>query len=130
MHCIYSYISLHAGSNFKQLRGLDVEVAHDLLKDVADKEMSIQEMMAECRDVKVLKEIQTAFIRETGTSSWEEATVKFPDFATAEGLDEFRGCSFKSGSTPARSVAMTCMSSIFENWKRMPPSLQFIYQVH
>ena len=51
------------GSNFKPLRGLDAEVAHGLLKDVADKEMSMQEMMAECRDVKVLKEIQTKFKR-------------------------------------------------------------------
>ena len=84
------------------MRGLDAEVAHGLLKDVADKEMSMQEMMAECRDVKVLKEIQTKFIRETGVSSWEEATEKFPEFVTADALDEFRGCNFKSGSTPAR----------------------------
>ena len=39
------------GSNFKPLRGLDVEVVHQLLKEVADKEMSMQEMMVECRDV-------------------------------------------------------------------------------
>ena len=56
----------------------------------------MQEMMAECRDVKVLKEIQTKFIRETGVSSWEEATEKFPEFVTADALDEFRGCNFKS----------------------------------
>ena len=106
---------MYAGSNFKPLRGLDAEVAHDLLKDVADKEMSIQEMMAECRDVKSLKEIQTKFIRETGVSSWEEATEKFPEFVTADALDEFRGCNFKSGSTPARFAAMICMSSIIHS---------------
>ena len=84
------------------MRGLDAEVAHGLLKDVADKEISMQEMMAECRGVKVLKEIQTKYIRETGVSSWEEATEKFPEFVTADSLDEFGGCNFKSGSTPAR----------------------------
>ena len=86
---------------------------HDLLKDVAEKEMSMQEMMAECRGVKALKEIQTKFIRVTGVSS--EATEKFPEFVTADALDEFRGCNFKSGSTPARFAAIICMSSIIHS---------------
>lgn len=94
------------GSNFKPLRGLDVEVVHQLLKEVADKEMSMQEMMVECRDVKVMKEVQAAFMRETGISSWEEATENFPAFVTADALDEFRCCNFKSGNMPARFAAI------------------------
>lgn len=92
------------GNNFKPLRGLDLEVAHQLLMDVADKEMSIQDMMAECKSVKSMREIQNAFIRETGVPSWQEAEEKFPEFVTAEALDKFRSCSFKSGNTPARFV--------------------------
>ena len=57
------------GNNFKPLRVLDLEVAHQLLMDVADKEMSIQDMMAECKSVKSMREIQNAFIRETGVPS-------------------------------------------------------------
>lgn len=90
------------GSNFKPLRGLDAEVVYQLLKDIADKEMSMQVMMVECRDVKVMKEIQAAFMRETGVSSWEDAMENFPGFVTADALDEFRCCNFKSGSMPAR----------------------------
>ena len=82
------------------MRGLDLQVAHELLKDVADREMTIQEMMAECKDVKSMKEIQTAFLRETGVASWEETEEKFPGFVTPEALDEYRACNFKSGSTP------------------------------
>ena len=84
-------------------------MAHQLLKDVADKEMSMQEMMVECRDVKVMKEIQAAFMRETGVPTWEEATENFPAFVTADALDEFRCCNFKSGSTPARFAAIILM---------------------
>ena len=61
------------GNNFKPLRGLDLEVAHQLLMDVADKEMSIQDMMAECKSVKSVREIQNALIRETGVPSWQKA---------------------------------------------------------
>ena len=61
------------GNNFKPLRGLDVEMAHQLLMDVADREMSIQDMMAECKSVKAMREIQAAFVRKTGVPSWQEA---------------------------------------------------------
>ena len=99
---IYINLLCMEGNNFKPLRGLDLQVAHELLKDVADREMTIQEMMAECKDVKSRKEIQTAFLRETGVTSWEEAEEKFPGFVTPEALDEYRACNFKSGSTPPR----------------------------
>ena len=98
----YNFIWL--GNNFKPLRGLDLQVAHQLLKDVADRKMTIQEMMAECKDIKSMKDIQTAFLRETGLPSWDEAEEKFSAFVTPEALDEFRSCNFKSGSTPARFV--------------------------
>ena len=49
------------GNNFKPLRGFDLQVVHELLKDVTDREMTIQEMMAECKDVKSMKEIDNFF---------------------------------------------------------------------
>ena len=48
----YTLIYCSIGSNFKPLRGLDIEVVHQLLKYVAEKEMSMQELITECRDVK------------------------------------------------------------------------------
>ena len=93
VHALAQYV---AGNNFKQLRGLDLQVVHQLLKDVADRKISVQEMMAECKDIKSMKEIQTAFIRETGVPSWEKAEEQFPAFVTPEALDEFRTCNFKS----------------------------------
>ena len=90
------------------MRGLDVQVAHQLLKDVAEKEVTIQEMMMECKEIKNLREIQTAFVKETGVPSWEEAEERFPTFVTPEALDEFRSINFKSGSTPARFAGMIC----------------------
>ena len=78
------------------------------MKDVAEKEMTIQEMMMECKEIKSLKEIQTAFVKETGVSSWEEAEESFPAFVTSEALDEFRSTNFKSGSTPSRFAGMIC----------------------
>ena len=43
------------------------------------------------------------YYRETGINTWEEAEERLPSFVTAEALDEFRSCSFKS-SIPARCV--------------------------
>ena len=77
-----------------------------------------KELIAECRNVKAMKDIQTAFIRETGVSSWEEAKEKFPGFVTAEALDEFRCCSFKSGSTPVRFAATVIISMTYIQFKQ------------
>ena len=73
----------------------------------------MQELITECRDVKAMKDILGAFIRETGVSSWEEAKEEFPGFVTAEALDEFRCCSFKSGSKPARFAATIIISMTY-----------------
>ena len=54
---------MHVGNNFKSLRGLDYPVVQKLLKDVAEKKMTIQEMMAECKGIKVMRDIQAAFLR-------------------------------------------------------------------
>lgn len=45
---------------------------------------------------KKLKELQEVFVRETGVASWDEAEKEFPDFTTAEALDEFKKCSLKN----------------------------------
>lgn len=105
MQCCKANYNIHLlslGNNFKPLQGLDVQVAHQLLKAVAEKEMSIQEMMTECKEIKSLKEIQTALMKETGVPSWAEAEEMFPTFITAEALHEFWSINFKSGSTQTR----------------------------
>jgi len=61
---------------------------------VLDMELSIQEMATECKEIKRL--IQDEFVRQTGSSSWEEAEHKFPAFATTEAFDEFHEMSILS----------------------------------
>lgn len=86
---------VYSGSNFKAMRGLDTQIAMTVLQGVIKKEMSIQEVTVECREMK-LKEVQEMFVRETGVSSWREAEKEFPAFATPEALDEFKKCPVKS----------------------------------
>ena len=56
---------------------------------MTEKELSIAEMTKECKKRKILRELHKAFVDETGVKTWEEAEEKFPDFASAEGLDQF-----------------------------------------
>ena len=46
-------------------------------------------MAKECKKVKSLRDLQKAFIDETGMKTWKEAEEKFPSFASAEALDQF-----------------------------------------
>lgn len=73
-----------------------MEMAKTVLQGVITKEMSIQEMIVECREIKKMKEVQELFMRETGVSSWREAEKEFPAYATPEALDEFKKCPMKS----------------------------------
>ena len=86
------------GSNFKHARGLDTALFHQLLSEVASTEKSVAEMTAECVKVKRLRDVQQSFMLQTGSSSWEEATSKYPSHTTPEALDEFLcvACSPKS----------------------------------
>ena len=82
------------GSNFKQARGVDVIILHELLCEVASKEKTISELTAECVKVKRLRDLQHAFVVQTGSQSWEEAKQKCPSHTTPEALDEFLCVSF------------------------------------
>ena len=77
------------GCNFKPLRGLDMPTITSLLERLTKEELNIQEMAKECRKMKTLRDLQKAFIQETGLKTWDEAVEKFPDFASAEALDQF-----------------------------------------
>ena len=50
-------------------------------------DLSIQEMVTECKEIKQLRDMQDAFMKETGSSSWDDAEQKFPAFATTEAFD-------------------------------------------
>lgn len=77
------------GSNFKPMRGLDISTVTSLLEQLTREELSIPEMAKECKKVKSLRELQKAFIDETGVKTWKEAEEKFPSFASAEALGQF-----------------------------------------
>ena len=89
------------GNNFKPLRGLDLEVVKQLLEEVAANEKSLQELAKDCTKTKRMREVQKAFVSETGLKTWEEAVSKFPEFANAEALDEFASSTgFTKALTP------------------------------
>ena len=77
------------GFTFKPMRGLDTDTITNLLHQLAAKEMTLSDMATECKKVKLLREVQKAFLAETGVKSWEEACEKFPLYANAEALDQF-----------------------------------------
>ena len=77
------------GCNFKPMRGLDMPTITSLLKQLTEEELSIPEMAKECRKMKILRDLQKAFVEETGMKTWEEAEEKFPHYASAEALDQF-----------------------------------------
>ena len=78
------------GNNFKQLRGLEIEVVNKLQVSVKSKEVSIGEMAKQAKEIKK-SQVQKKFIELIGVSLWE-AQMLFPTFTTAEVLDKFVGC--------------------------------------
>ena len=95
MYVLIYYIIL--ASNFKPMR-LNVKMAEELLERVVYMELSIQEMATECKEIKRLRDIQDEFVRQTGSSSWEEAEHKFPAFATTEVLMNSRDVNSQSNA--------------------------------
>ena len=77
------------GCNFKPLGGLDMPTIASLLKKLIEEEISIAEMAKECKKMKTLRDLQKAFVEETGVKTWDEAEERFPSFANAEALDQF-----------------------------------------
>ena len=67
-----------------------------MLEGVISKAMSIPQMIDKWKEIKKMKELQDMFVKETGISSWTEAEIEFPEFTTAEALDEFKKCSRKN----------------------------------
>ena len=84
------------------VRGLDTPTIHQLLCEVVSEEKSIPEMTAECIKIKRMRDVQQSFILQTGSSSWEEATLKYPAHTTPEALDEFLCVAFQPKSPAPR----------------------------
>ena len=77
------------GSNFKPLRGIDLQTVAQLLTDMKNKKLSVKELIKECTRIKQLRVVQQAFMEETGAESWDDAKSRFPEFTTARAMDEF-----------------------------------------
>jgi hypothetical protein len=54
------------------------------LLEVNEGKSSLQELSAQCADVKILSKIQQSFVNATNCNSWEEAKERSPNFTTAE----------------------------------------------
>ena len=100
------------GSNFKHARGIDVTTLHQLLGEVARQEKSITEMAAECVKVKRLRDLHHSFMLQMGSSSWEEATTKYPGHTTPEALDEFLCVPFSPKSPTLRYIIYIIVSVV------------------
>ena len=82
------------GSKFKCLRGISEDIVCHLLREVAEGNVSLNEMSSECVSIKQIQKVQAAFIKGTYSESWTEAQEKFPKFATAEQLEPFKRLNF------------------------------------
>ena len=78
------------GCNFKPMRGLDMLTVKDILQRITEEKLTLTEMARECKKRKTLRDLQKAFIAETGMKMWEEAEERFPYYANAEALDQCR----------------------------------------
>lgn len=84
------------GSKFKGLRGVADDVVCHLLREVADEDITLDEMSSECTAIKQIQKVQSAFIKGTNSCSWAEAKEKYPSFARAEQLEPFKKLNFSS----------------------------------
>ena len=88
------------GSKFKCLRGVTEDVVCRLLQELSEGKLTLLEMSSECSSVKQLQKVQSAFIKGTNCTSWDDAKEKYPMFTTAEQLEPFKHMSFPSSKLP------------------------------
>lgn len=85
------------GANFRELRNLDNETVHNLLSKVEAEEMPLSALNTESKRVKKMRKLKESFANEVGVGSWEEASTKFPSFATEQNLERYLSSSKLSG---------------------------------
>lgn len=71
------------------LQGLDEESVHDPLQNVKDKKLSLMKLNETCQELKKLQALRKLFVKEVGSTSWEEAVAKFPHYTTDDQLKQF-----------------------------------------
>ena len=71
------------------IRALEEEDQCLLLKKVIDRRISLSELKTESSSIKQLQNLRAVFVRLTNADSWEDATNKFPEFASDEQLLKF-----------------------------------------
>ena len=88
---------------FKQQYAAPIRALHEsdqcaLLQQVAQKEISLNELKELAAAKKSLYTLKTMFVKLTNSDSWEKATETFPDYATEIKLRRFLGCDLKKGT--------------------------------
>ena len=88
------------GSKLKCLRGVGEDVVCRLLEELSEGKLTLLEMSTECSSIKQLQKVQSAFIKGTNCTSWDDAKEKHPLFTTAEQLEPFKNMHFSSNKLP------------------------------
>ena len=78
---------------FLQVKDTNCQI--ELLQELLDKKMDFKSFTAECQLITKRRQAQNQFMKETRTSSWEEATREYPRHTTAAAMDRFTGFNFK-----------------------------------
>lgn len=60
-------------------------------------EIPLSSLNAECKRLKNMRKLKESFTNEVGATSWEEATSKYPSFATEQNLERYLSSSKLSG---------------------------------
>ena len=87
---------------FKQQYAAPIRALHEndqcvLLQQVAEKEISLNELKELAAAKKSLYALKTAFVKLTNSDTWERAAETFPNYATETKLKRFLGCDLKKG---------------------------------
>ena len=79
---------------------VEASVVSRLLAELKDCKISLRELASECKSIKQLQKVQSAFLKGTNSTSWEEAQEHFPEYTTASQLEPFRKLTFSGPTLP------------------------------
>lgn len=67
----------NVASKFKCFKGLDTKQVTELLRNVAEGELSFAELKQRAVEVKNMAALRTEFVKKAGCRSWKEAAERY-----------------------------------------------------
>jgi hypothetical protein len=78
------------------LQGISLRSKVEVLKAVADEEISLKEMSEKASSIKAKRSIVDAFLKFTGEENWEDLKREFPIHTTESKISQFKHLKVKA----------------------------------